>query len=568
DSIILQAAGNPLFLIGLAGLDPAEGTTLPSSVISLVQQQLDQMPPDVCAACYRAAILGQSFSNVAFDAIFPGIQRGGLARSGFFRLRSDGTEFSHARIHEAIYAVVPPEIRRGLHRLAAEYFRSRDPVLWAEHALCVADDKETAQACFEASEYLLPRYRREAGRRFVEAGLRCDINPDMRARFTFSLGSLARERGDFEAALAYYTEAFELADDADVKAQTALRRWSVLKYLDRMEEARSALGIAATFAEGAKVSLVTRSEIAQELGDEAFRRGDGASCLHYNEAAMEFARQGGHILQECRALGGLGDAYYAQLSPALAAEAFNASVALSQANDLMIASNAHMHMAALCAFFAEPAPNALEAAAAAVVQARMLGNPRNLVLALSIFGEIAAYLGDIDALDQSIAEVKTVVANDGTRFRADAHVLQVFQAWLGGDRALAAGLARQGLETEAGVYLGPEYAGLLAVLTDDDRERRRAIRTGETLLEQGSLSHCFAAFAFGAVRACLNAGWEREAAKLISTLSSRVKEAEFGLVRHAFDLARAELADDPKAKALAETAAEKAGLKLFLLAGL
>lgn len=568
EAVVARASGNPLFLLGLADLGSDGADELPTSVLSLVQQQLDLTPPDVRAACYRAAILGQSFTNRAFDAIFAGFDRGQLIRSGFLRCGTDRSEFTHEAIQEAIYALVPAAMRAGFHRLAADYFRTRNPVLWAEHALRIARNREAGEACYEASELLLPQFRFEAGRRYIDLGLSCDISDDLRALMVFSLGSISREQGDFDAALDHYRAASELAEDPNIVVQTALRRWSVLKFLGRLDEGRTLLKTAVRLgAEDPRVSLLVRSEIAQEQANDSFQRGDGAACLTHSSRALELATEGGHQLQRARALGGVGDAYYALLQLRKAQAAFTDCVDLSVQHGFSIVANAHRHMAALCHFYVDPGVTALEEASAAYEQVKAAGSVGREILALSIMGEIAGFLGDTAVLDDVLTQLDAFGPDQQHRFAGDILVVRIYKAWLAGDVDGAADLARQGAVDHHDVFLGPQFCGLFAVLTRNDTARRQHLEQGLALLDQGGLAHSLLCFYHCAMQACVAAGWAEEAERFADAFAARLDPAEIGFARLSLALTKAQLSGDGAALAAAQGEIEAAGLALFLQPG-
>lgn len=136
---VAGAAGNPLFVTELLTAIMGDGTlhvtggqvevdevAVPPSLRLTILRRLSFLPDEALQVLRTGALLGSSFSTTELaavmarpvDAIAPGIEAGiaaGVLDEDGLRLR-----FRHDLIREAVYADMPPSLRVGLHREAAQ----------------------------------------------------------------------------------------------------------------------------------------------------------------------------------------------------------------------------------------------------------------------------------------------------------------------------------------------------------------------------------------------------------------------------------------------------------------
>lgn len=505
--LIEKAGGNPLFLTHLAatGLDGE----VPTSLIALVQEELDHQPPEVTAACHRAAVLGHCFPTAAFAAVFPQSPPADLVRSGFLTVGEKDTAFTHALIQEAVYAMIPDDRRAVLHGAAAQVLAAQNPVLWAEHALRAGRDRTAAKASLSATELLFSQHRLAAAGRFVEAGLSCDADDETRARLLYCRANIKRDSGASEEALEDYAAAFTLAEEADLRVRIALKTFATRKYLGDLTAARKDLSVAGKIASSAVLSFATRSQLAQELGDAAFQDGDGEACLAHNEEAYRIAREAGLVLEQARALGGIGDAHYARIAIDEALRAFTECVTLAVANELDVVANAHRPMVAISRLYVEAGALPLEEGAMAAEQARVAHDRRNEILALAAMSEIQAFAADAAGLNMSAMRMRALIGGGSNRFHRDLVLVDAFRDWLCGRPQDAMRRAGAYLAENRDPYIAPEMAGLAAVLTSGPKAAVAAIDNGRRILETGAVAHSFLAFHHFAMRVAVR--WDRRA---------------------------------------------------------
>lgn len=507
DRIVERSAGNPLFLLRLVEAQEEMQGELPPTVIALVQQQLDRTSAQARAACHRAAILGTRFEPDDFRGVFPDVSEGDLLRSGFLNWPGDHIEFSHALIHEAVYATIPERVAASLHDRAARYYETRDPVLWAEHALRTGDSGSAARACASAAEAVLTQGRYSLAEKLIASGLDAGGPADETARLLLSRGRIRREKAEFDAAIGDFERVARTAHQADFRVQAQIRLCGLHKFRGNLKGAEDVLADAVRLAGIEKVSDQTRADLENERGDIAFVRGEPEICLQHHEAARRLAERANLTIQQAEALGGLGDAHYAALRLQSAKQRFRDCVAFAETHRLGAVANAHRHMAALAEFYVDPGDEAIAHARGAVEKAASARNLRNEVLARLILAEMAAFCGDTRTCADEIAAVDTITARIGTnRFDADHAFFRCLLLRLQDEESAARDLSREAFERYATPYLGPSFAGLFAAMTTDPDEQEAALEKGEALLSAGTVAHGWIHFLIFAAEAALRSG--------------------------------------------------------------
>gem|GEM_PF-3223001 len=508
--IARKSHGNPLFLVNMISVSPDQTADMPSSILAMVQAQLDRVQPDTQNACLIASLLGQQVQKKELNEIFQVARDATDFPHGLGQWFGDTFHFAHQLIQEATYQLIPRDVANQMHLAAANYFRSREPVRFAEHALRSDNSELAVTACKEAANSLLPQYQNDLASKYIEAGLAADGSQNDHAELYFCRASLNREVGRYEAAISDYVAAESIANSQRLRVQCMLRRSGILKLKGRRTEAQSVLGYASAIADKHEVGTDTLSELAQERGDIAFLDANAEACLKHNAEALRLAETGGHILQRARAMGGMGDAFYSDLRLQSALKTFSSCVELSREHRLSVVAAAHQPMVAQTMFYVAPGDNALREAEDALRFARRAGSRRNEALALVVLSEILAYAADWPLLETKLAEATALVEAMGeNRFQSDFHFVHTLHAYGTKREADAVALARKGLDEWPGSYLAPSFAGVLAAATNDPEERRASLDRGRVMLSKGAVSHgCLAFLHFAADAAFKAAKWD------------------------------------------------------------
>ncbi|WP_171060443.1 BTAD domain-containing putative transcriptional regulator [Poseidonocella sp. HB161398] len=380
---VLRSKGNPLFLACLLETGRSPGGGLPSTIVALVQEQTDLLPAAPRTQLRRAAVLGKRFNPAHYAAIFGPAGWDSLCAAGCLYQEQDRLVFPHALVHEAVYSGLTRADRRQYHAQAAAFFAEIDPVLWADHALA-ADLPEAARACSDAADLLLPRYEFERGLGYIDAGLERATGIEDRALLHIARGSINRERGMLDEALADYEAASGAEVPPRVRIQALIRRVWVHRLRGEADLSDAVLAEAGATDLGA-LPPDQVSEYENQLGAQAFVRGDFEACARHNRRARELATT---PLHQSRALGGLGDALYAEGRMHAACATFRECNALARTHGLGVVELSHLLMEADALHFARPGPEARGMLPLILDRARDAGNARVEIMCLITLAEI------------------------------------------------------------------------------------------------------------------------------------------------------------------------------------
>lgn len=517
---IERAGGNPLFLDQL--LRTGEGDkVVPDSIQSLVLARMDTLPPADRQALQAASVLGQRFAPAALQALIasPDYDCAGLVRRRF--ALPDGPEymFSHALIRDAVYGSLLKAQQREMHGRAAQWFAQRDVVLHAEH-LDRSGDAAAPAAYLAAARIETTLYHLDRARQLIERGLAIAGNGKDRFALGSAHGDVLRDIGETARSISAFEESLRSAthDLERCQAQIGLARG--MRIADRLDEALAMLDAAETIATNQQRDIEL-AWIHHLRGNFYFPLGRVEGCAAEHARALEHARRGRSDELETRALGGLGDAAYAQGRMASAFRNFNACVELCRAHGYGRIEVANRSMIGHCLFYLNRFEEALESSREAMSLARRGGHQRAEIIAANAI-RLLWFMLDADAVNANEDRTMELVRQIGAqRFEAEVFIARGFILALAGHRSEALDLTRRGIESarKTGIqFLGPDFLGRLAILTEDDAERRSALAEAEELLDSGSVGHNHLRFHRHAIEASLNAGAWDEAQRYAQAL--------------------------------------------------
>jgi class 3 adenylate cyclase/tetratricopeptide (TPR) repeat protein len=286
DHLVAVSDGNPLFVEELAAAlaDGVSGGTLPVTVTATIAARLDMLPAPLRSILLSAAVVGRTFwrnviaaisdASIVDDALDELERRDLVRREHSSRLEGDVEyRFRHALIRDVAYATLPRAERAARHAEVARYIESQvgedtDPVAW-----------------------ILAHHWRAAGE-------------PMRAIPLLLAAAAVAERGwATNEVVDLYSQALDLATDADVRARIRLGRGKALKTLDADEEAVAELAEVLPGLEGAErldgLLYAGRAEVWCERDEQALR---------YAEQALEFANELGDEVGRAAAMALTSDA--------------------------------------------------------------------------------------------------------------------------------------------------------------------------------------------------------------------------------------------------------------------
>jgi class 3 adenylate cyclase/tetratricopeptide (TPR) repeat protein len=510
---IERAEGNPLFLDQLLRTaDEAADKALPGSIQSIVLARMDQLPPEDRQAVQGASVLGQRFQLAALEALIadPGYDCAGLI--GRHLVRPEGGEylFVHALIRDAIYGSLLKAQQREMHQRAALWFTHRDLGLHAEH-LDRAGDAAAPAAYLAAAQAEAALYHMERARHLIERGLA--LACDVKDRFALACahGDVLRDLGATAESIAALEEALRVAADDVQRCQAQIGLARGMRIVDRSEEGLSMLDRAEAVAAEPQRDL-DLAWIHHLRGNFYFPLGRVEGCAAEHALALDHARQAGSDELETRALGGLGDAAYAQGRMASAYRNFMGCVELCRAHGYGRIEVANLSMVGHCLFYLNRFEESLQISREAMALARRVGHARAEMIAATAVRMVSFMLTADAALANAERILELARQIGARRFEAEGMARHAAFLALQGRRSEALDLTRRAVDAarETGIqFVGPDLLGQLAVLTEDDSLRRRSLMEGEELLRRGSVGHNHLRFYRHAIEASLNAGaWD------------------------------------------------------------
>ena len=522
DDCVRRADGHPLFLDQLLRAALAGERSLPGSVRALVLARVDRLGAREREALFAAAVLGLRCPReaIAFLLGDPVCPLDPLVDAGLLELTDREASFTHALFRDAIYGSLLGSVRRELHTRAAHWYAGRDPGVQAGH-LAEAGDPSAAAAFLAAAateaeslryERALEHARkaRELARQPADLALACTV-----------LGELLTRTGHTHDAIAAFREAIDLAPERELGARAWLGLADALRIVDRYDEALAALDRVED-----RLAGLHRPDVLVRVwtlrGNIHFPRSELDECLRAHEQALHFAAEARSPLDEARAMGGLGDAWYQRGRMRRAEEYFAGCVDRARRHGALGLVLSYAPMLAATRAFCGRLNEALQEVEEVTRTAGRTGDVRSELLARDVEGSVSLYCADFDrARRASLRSLELARQLGARRFEAELmSIVGIAQAELGNE-CEADELLRNAtaLALEAcPAYCGPWCLSAEA-LYGRDRDRARALlRQGEELLARGCVSHNYLEFYRHAIEFSLRHGQSAEARRYAAAL--------------------------------------------------
>jgi DNA-binding SARP family transcriptional activator len=491
---IERAAGHPLFLIQLLDSGGAAGA-VPGTVQAAVLTRLGRLPAHERRVLEAAAVLGVPFSAEQMARLLEqeSVELGPLVRQGW--LQPLGTGLTMAMAHDLLAAAVrasldEPALAR-LHRRAAAWCASRDPLTSAEH-LERAGDPGAAAAYLSVAGAALGEHRLDLAETVLRRVDACAAEPALSFEAMCLRGDVRRERGDPAGAHAVFTQAAGMVRAPEQQLRVQLGLAAALRLLDRHGEALRCLEHADALA--GHDDRATRATLEQLRGNLLFALGDVAGCRSAHQRALDHARAADSPLDEAAALSGLGDAHYLEGRVASAGQAFEACRQLAHSQGILRMEAASSMMLGMTGLYAGDLPRAAAAAARSLEVASRIDDPRMICLAETVIAVLARERHDVATArahgDRALAAARRLGSERMEALSLDTLARSLLAE---GNRREALSRARQALtlcQRSGGLPLNG--ASLLATvgLAEADAEAGwAALRQGEGLLASGSPCH-------------------------------------------------------------------------------
>jgi class 3 adenylate cyclase/tetratricopeptide (TPR) repeat protein len=512
---IERAAGNPLFLEQLL-LNVQKGTSesVPDSIKSLVLTRIDQLPSEDKRASQAAAVLGQRFELDALQFLLDDNQFScrNLIEHQLVRPETSMFLFAHALIQEGSYASLLKRQRVELHLRAAEWYRERDFILYAEH-LDQAGDARAPRAYLDTARQQLEQYHPRRALQLVARGLELTTAVES-YELTMFQANLLYVLGQVAESIVVYAQAREIAINEHDLCRALVGMAQGKEVIDAHDEIADILDEAEPIAR----KLELNYELAQILhvrGGVLFFQSDIDAGIETCRAALTYARKANSSEIIADALSGLGDAEYCRGHLVSALGYFEECITLAREHGIGRIIAANLTMKSLIFAFQNKIAQAIELHNETHELAVKTHNLRAEMINQVSGGYIWLVSGNLDkaeaSIERSIVSARQLGSGlmEGTALGYLARI-EYFQ----GKPEAACRTAMESLEilrkTEAGMtFRAPACLGVLALATSDEKVRRKAWQEAEALLSAGSISHNYFNFYEDAVETCLRLGeWD------------------------------------------------------------
>ncbi len=472
ESSLVRRDGERYVLTG-----PMGPLAVPASLQDSLTARLDRLAP-VKEIAQLAATIGRTFTHELLAAVAPIaeteleeamsqlVDAELVYRHG--RPPATSYEFKHALVRDAAYASLLKSTRQEYHRNIAQTLE--------EHFAKTA----------EVEPALLAHH-------YAEAGL-----AERAITYWLKAGDLLHEQGSVAMSVSAYRKALELARDGGERCRALIGIAGCMRVTDNFDDALQALEEAEALAAAAQMTAEL-ARIHYLRGNLYFPLGNIKGCLEEHDKALVHAREAGDAENEARALSGLGDAHYSKGRMRTSLEYFRRCIELSREHDFPHIQAANHYMVAWNRLYINEVRGALADALEAVDSAVEIGYLRAEMVARLTASRVLLELNELDAASEHIERGLSVAdALGATRFKP---FLMIFQGGVefarGGHRSETVELMNRAMElcrSTSVKFLGPWVLSMLALVSDDPRVSREALREGEEILSGDCVGHNYFAF--------------------------------------------------------------------------
>jgi tetratricopeptide (TPR) repeat protein len=510
ETCLARAEGNPLFLEQLMrNVEEGAREEVPDTIQSLVLARMDRLRAEDKQALQAASVIGQHFTLEALQHLLGDADYDcqALIAHHLASPEGDGFLFAHALIRDGVYASLLATRRRALHLQAAHWFSGQDSVLHAQHLEC-AGDAAAPKAYLAAAQAQADSYHSERALGLIEQGLALADAAEDQCDLALLQGELLHDMGEAQDSMAAYQTALNVAPDDTRRCRAWIGLAAGMRLTDQYDEALAAIdqAEAAATIEGLTEE---RARVHHLRGNLCFPLGRIEECVREHELSLKFAHEAGSPKAEARALGGLGDAFYALGRMKTANDYFSRCVTLARKHGLgrIEVSNWPMVMTTLRYLMRwREAQSEVEACLEAACR---VGYQRAELLARSIAMNYHIELGQLELVEDEVQEAEDLIERlNARRFRPYIQEARAILDLAAGDREAAVHRLEKAVEACRGSdysFAGPPALAKLALMTDDAEQRRASLKEGEAILTQGAVGHSHIYFYRDAMEACLRA---------------------------------------------------------------
>ena len=374
DSLFRESEGNPLFvmeilkLLKIEGVIQAEAGTyrltgdlesvgMPSQIQDIVVRRVEKLGRQEREILEIGAVEGEVFHS---ETIGRCLEMGRLVilrklqslerDYHIIHAQAKAYRFDHAKIRDALYDAISPELRTEYHRLLGEYLvgeHREDPQFApqiAHHFLEGGEEGRALGFLIRGGEHARALFANLRAVQFYEQALQIanreerlrGVEPSEKESILEGLGEINTMLGNHERARAMFGELLSRPGLAAVRRADLLQRVGRVdiitgdheNVLARLAEAASVLGDAGTGGDAVERSvlgkiLVSRARVLKS-------RGEYDSAIREIGRGLELLGEEGHLQERADALNDLGNIYEDRSEYARAQEMYSASLRLRE----------------------------------------------------------------------------------------------------------------------------------------------------------------------------------------------------------------------------------------------
>ncbi|TQV71941.1 BTAD domain-containing putative transcriptional regulator [Denitrobaculum tricleocarpae] len=527
---IARSEGNPLFLDQLLRAYGHETRELPGSIQSIVLARLDVLSAREKHALNVASVLGQRFGLADLREVLGDAEYNCANLTEIAILRPEGDNefaFCHALIHEAIYGAILKSERDKMHIEASKLFEGKNAILYADH-LDRAESPEAAAAILQAARHSAAKYHFGTALELASRGLERSRDRVLSYDLSLLSGFLLRVPGSVSKSVEVYERALSYAESDAEKCRAWTGMAEGLRLISKFDQA---LDVLAKAEEAALNCADDRSlaRIYSLTGAVYFPLGRLDECLEAHEGAILAAQRSGSVLDEARALSGLGDAYYQRGWFKTAYGYFDKCIGLCERENVRELLCTNLPMRAIIAFYLLDLERTEEDALRAIEIALQVNNYRAEMLAHLVIGPTMLYMGNPAGSYEHVERAYLLAQQLGSSvFEGESlmHKMQSLARLGHGESIEERLLEAYRVASSARTYGAAWILSALAVETKDVALRKWALIEGEVLLQERCVSHNYLHFYQHAIDAALDGGDWDEADRYANALEAYSKGTE------------------------------------------
>ncbi len=510
---IERAEGNPLFLEQLLRDNKLELESLPQTVQTLVLSRLDSLSAQCRTAARAASVLGQWFTKEALNNVLqsddfniePLIEHYLVKRSG------DRLQFVHALVHQGVYQTITDEARIELHQRCAQWFETIDKSLQARH-LNRARVEQAADVYIQAIRARIDENNFDDAMSLIDEAFEITYARVNKSILWLLKAHAMLAQGNTEQAVACYQGAVTEAQTDSEKFEPLIGLAGGLDTLERYEEALAALAQAELCVSTDQINREL-SQIHYLRGNFYFPKGQVDDCRQEHSKALNYARLAQDSNAEAKALGGLGDAAYAQGKMVTACNYFMQCLELCSCFDLAQVEAANRFMLGTTRIYLNETEQALQDALDSADLAETVGHKRAEIVSRLTAGWILLDMQELEqAREQSEHGLALACEIGARRFEPFLQEsLARYHYYRGDSDSAQATIAKAYSEIqqqEIEGFIGPWIISTYALITADANQAKELLHIGTDWLQQNCIGHNYYRFYVNAIEsALLNKDW-------------------------------------------------------------